>query len=184
MPSAAEAFQSTLPHMSVDPSESLLYELKWRIFTDWCNIQHINPLSTSENVVSEFLLHLHTEKHLAISTIAGYQMSITSTLRNSSGVEVGWNHALKSLLRYITIEQGQHQTSFSRVESYLSFVSIDKTTFRTARPSIRSAGNMEDSFSHGPCFRQTSGLNPCFGAFPTTTDHRLDTGDELVCYSY
>jgi len=36
---------------------------------------------------------------------------------------------------------------------------------------------MEDSFSHGACFRQTSGLNPCFGACPSTADHRLDTGD-------
>ena len=114
---------------------------------------------------------------MAILTIAGYQMSITSTLRATSGVEVGRNHALKSLLRYIEIEQGQHQTSFSRVESYLSFVSIDKTTFRTARPSIRSADNMEDSFSHSACFRETLGLNQCFGACPSTTDHRLDTGD-------
>ena len=40
-----------------------IYESKWRIFTDWCNIQHINPLSASENVVSEFLLYLHPEKH-------------------------------------------------------------------------------------------------------------------------
>ena len=40
-----------------------IYESKWRIFTDWCNIQHINPLSASENVVSEFLLYLHSEKH-------------------------------------------------------------------------------------------------------------------------
>ena len=31
-----------------------IYECKWRIFTDWYNIQHINPLSPSENVVSEF----------------------------------------------------------------------------------------------------------------------------------
>ena len=83
MPSAAEAFRSKLPHVSVDPSESTLviYESKWRIFTDWCNLQHINPLSASENVVSEFLLHLLTEKHLAISTIACYQMAIASTLR-------------------------------------------------------------------------------------------------------
>ena len=99
---------------------------------------------------------------LDISTIAGYQMAITSTLRAISGAEVGRNHALKSLLRNVEIEQGQHQTSFSRVESYLSFVSIDKTTFRTARPSIRSAANMEDSFSRTACFQQTSGLNPCF----------------------
>ena len=60
-------------------SSMTIYESMWRIFTDWCKIQHINLLSASENVVLEFLLHLHTEKHLAISTIAGYQMLITST---------------------------------------------------------------------------------------------------------
>ena len=48
-----------------------IYESKCRIFTAWCNIQHINPLSATKSVVSDFLLHLHTEKHLAISTIAG-----------------------------------------------------------------------------------------------------------------
>ena len=92
MPSATEAFRSTLHHVSVDRSESLLWrsESKWRIFTAWCNIQHINPLSASESVVSDFLLHLHTEKHLAISTIAV--------------AEIGRNPALKSLLRNIEIE--------------------------------------------------------------------------------
>ena len=35
-------------------------------------------------------------------------------------------------------------TSFSRVESRLSFVSIDKTTFRTVRPNIGSAAYMEE----------------------------------------
>ena len=50
-------------------------------------------------------------------------------------------------------------TSFSRVESRLSFVSIDKTSFRTARQNIRSAAYMEDSFPHRTCFRQTSGRN-------------------------
>ena len=116
--------------------------------------------------MSEFIFHLHTEKHLVISTITGYQMSITSTLRTNSGAEVGRNHALKSLLRYIEIEQGQHQTSFSRVKSYLNFFSIDKTTFRTARPSIRSAANMEDSFSHSACFRQTLGANSMLLGMP------------------
>ena len=55
-------------HASRPQRESTLaiYESKWRIFTDWCNIQHINPLSATESVVSDFLLHLHMEKHLAI----------------------------------------------------------------------------------------------------------------------
>ena len=104
-----------------------IYESKWRIFTAWCNIQHINPLSATESVVSDFL-HLHTEKHLAISTIAGYQMAIANTLRATSSAKVGRHPALKSLLRNIEMEQAP-STSFSRVEFHLSFVSIDKTTF-------------------------------------------------------
>ena len=40
-----------------------IYESKWRIFSAWCNIQHINPLSASESVVSDFLLHRHMEKY-------------------------------------------------------------------------------------------------------------------------
>ena len=71
-----------------------IYESKWRIFTAWCNIQHINPLSATESVVSD----LDMEKHLAISTIAGYQMAIDNTLHATSSAEVRRNTALKSLL--------------------------------------------------------------------------------------
>ena len=77
---------------------SVCNEVKWRIFTAWCNIQHINPLLATESVVSDFLFHLHTEKHLAISTMAGYQMAIANTLCATCGVEVGRNSAMKLLL--------------------------------------------------------------------------------------
>ena len=142
-------------HVSRPQRESTLaiYKSKWRIFTAWCNIQHINPLSATESVVSDFLLHLHMERHLAISTIAGYQMAIANTLRATSSAEVGRNPALKSLLRNIEMEQAP-STSFSKVESHLSFLSIDKTTFRTGRPKIWSAAYMEDSFPHRAYFRQ------------------------------
>ena len=97
---------------------------------------------------------------MAISTIAGYQMAIANTLRATSGAEVGRNPALKSLLRNIEIERAP-STSFFRVESRLSFVSIDQTTFRTARPNVGSAAYMEDSFPHRAYVRQTSGRNTC-----------------------
>ena len=61
-------------------------------------------------------------------------------------------------------------TSFSRVESLLSFVSIDKTTFRTARPNIGSAAYMEDSFPNRAYFWQTTGQNLCLWTCQTTTD--------------
>ena len=89
-----------------------IYESKWRIFTAWCNMQHLNPLSSTESVVSDFLLHLHMERHLAISTIAGYQMAIANTLRATSDAEVGRNPELQSLLRNISKWNGHHQRHF------------------------------------------------------------------------
>ena len=106
-----------------------IYESKWRIFSDWCVAQQMDPLSSSESVVSNFLLHLHTDKHLAISTIAGYQMAIASTLRATSGVEVGRNPALKSLLRNIEMEQGRHQPQFPEWNLALVLSALTKPPF-------------------------------------------------------
>lgn len=110
--SAAEAFQSTLPHRPLDLSESLLWQSKWRIFSTWGITQQVNPLSATESVVSDVLLHLHTEKRLAISTIEGYQLAIASTLRATSDVEVGRNPSLKVLLQNIELEQGRCKRTF------------------------------------------------------------------------
>ena len=84
-------------------------------------------LSASE----AFWSTLHSMSVDPILTIANYHMAFASTLRATFGVEVG----LKSLLWNIEMEQGQHQHHISSVESCLGFVSIDKTTFRTADPA-------------------------------------------------
>ena len=66
---------------------------------------------------------------MAISTIAGYQMSITSTLRATFGAEVGWNPALKSLLRNIEIKQGQHQRHIPEWNLALVLSALTKPPF-------------------------------------------------------
>ena len=60
-------------------------------------------------------------------------MAIANALRATSGAEVGRN-----LLRNIEMEEAPCINVIFRLESRLSFVSIDKTTFRTARPNIGS----------------------------------------------
>ena len=82
-----------------------IYESRM-ISSTWCITQQVNPLSATESVVSDFLLHFHTEKQLAISNTEGYQMAIASTLHATSDVEVGRNQSLKSLLQNIELEQG------------------------------------------------------------------------------
>ena len=90
----------------------------------------MNPLSSSESVVSNVLLHLHTDTHLAISTIAGYQTAFASTLRATSAVEVGHNPALKSLLRNIEIEQGHHHLHFPEWNLALVLSALAKPPFK------------------------------------------------------
>ena len=107
-----------------------IYKSKWIIFSTWCNIQHINPLSAAECVVSDFLLHLHTEKHLAISTTVGHQMAIASTLRATSLTDIGRNHSLESLHRNIELEQGQHQRRFPGWNLALVLSSLTKPPFK------------------------------------------------------
>ena len=102
----SRGFSDLASHASRPQRESTLaiYESKWRIFSTWGITQQVNPLSATESVVSDVLLHLHTEKQLAISTIEGYQLAIANTLRATSDVEVGRNPSLKSLLQNIELD--------------------------------------------------------------------------------
>ena len=88
----------------------------------------MDPLSSSESVVSNVLLNHQTDKHLAISTIAGFQMGIAS-LRATAGVEVGRNPALKSLLRNIEMEQVRYHLDFPELNLVLVLSALTKPPF-------------------------------------------------------
>ena len=66
---------------------------------------------------------------MAISTIAGYQMAIASTLCATSSAEVGRNPVQKSLLRNIEMEQGQHQRNFPVWNLALVLLAFTKPPF-------------------------------------------------------
>ena len=83
-----------------------IYESKWRRFVDWCSGRKIDPFSTSSAVIGDFLLFLFQQK-LAISTLEGYRMAIASTLRATSGVEVGRCDTLRSLLKNLECERAR-----------------------------------------------------------------------------
>ena len=111
-----------------------IYESKWRIFFTWCNIQHINPLSATESVVSDFLLHLHTEKHLANSTIAGYQ--IASTLRATTGAEEGRNLGINETLYYPQSLGGSGKRLWSATQNPLHLSSSSTRLRHTRQASM------------------------------------------------
>ena len=92
-------------------------------------------------------------------------MAIASTLRATSGAEVGRNPALKSLLRNIEMEQRQHQRHFPEWNLALVLSALTK-------PPFESLDQASDQL-----LTWKTGRNPCFWTCPTTTDHKLDTGD-------
>ena len=108
-PSRCEAFRSQWPNARHGPNGILLLpstSRKWRRFVDWCSGRKIDPFSTSSAVIGDFLLFLFQQK-LAISTLEGYRMAIASTLRATSGVEVGRCDTLRSLLENLECERAR-----------------------------------------------------------------------------
>ena len=108
-----------------------------------------------------YLCHVPCSRSISHGSRCSVSEVRSIEIRPISSYSRGEYPGLKSLLRNIKMERAP-STSFSRVESRLSFVSINKTTFRTARPNIGSTAYMEDSFPYSAYFRQTSGRNPCF----------------------
>jgi integrase len=80
------------------PSSLKVYDSKWRNFCDWCVGRQSDPLHSSAAVVADFLLHLKTEKKLAVSTIEGYRTAISHTLKAVSDVDIGRDPHISSLL--------------------------------------------------------------------------------------
>ena len=62
-------------------SSRTIYDSRWNIFEDWCRSRQIDPSKASVDQCTEFLLHLHTVKKLATSTIRGYASSLSSVFK-------------------------------------------------------------------------------------------------------
>ncbi len=74
-----------------------VYQSKWAVFSAWCGDRETDPLQASSRVVADFLLEKF-EKGLAPSTLEGYRTAIAKTLVHLSGVDLGSDKDLSSLL--------------------------------------------------------------------------------------
>ena len=79
-------------------STSEVYDGKWKVFSQWCQSQQLNPATTSIPDIAEFLLFLFSEKRLSISTIKGYR-SCLSQVMSARGIDISilifWLGALR-----------------------------------------------------------------------------------------
>ena len=97
----SKGFSSTVAaRMARGQKEStlLVYEGKWKIFVAWCGGRGCDPFAASISLIADFLCFLKDEKKLSLSTIEGYRSAIAGTLRHVTGLEVGKDCALSSLL--------------------------------------------------------------------------------------
>ena len=79
-------------------STLLVYQGKWDKFREWCSDKGIDPFMVSVPLVADFLCYLHKEKSLALSTIEGYRTAISRMIRAKTGLDLGKNQDLSSLL--------------------------------------------------------------------------------------
>ena len=86
-------------------STRIVYDSKWKIFSDWCGARSVNPECPSVTRIADFLLFLFEEKHLAVSTVKGYRSMLSNTLKFKGGESIGSNPFLSELMRSFELEK-------------------------------------------------------------------------------
>ena len=84
--SEAVASRAAIPQRN---STIAIYASKWSRFCSWCRERTVDPVQATPPLVAEFLLHLHAKKNLSISTIEGYWMAISHTLKHTANIDLG-----------------------------------------------------------------------------------------------
>ena len=61
-----------------------MYDAKWRIFSRWCDDNHVAPLDVDAKALAKFLSEIRKKK-VRSSTVAGYRAAIASTISIATG---------------------------------------------------------------------------------------------------
>ena len=96
---------ATLISTSRRQSTNVVYDAKWRVFTDWCTSRKVNPLDPSPRRLADFFIHLFDEKELSISTIKGYRSTISNTLAFLNKAKVCHDPAIVDLIKSLELKR-------------------------------------------------------------------------------
>ena len=67
----------------VRDSSQAVYAGKWRVYSDWCDGEQINPLTPTSAQLIDFLIYLFEDRKLSVSSIKGYRSAISHVLGRS-----------------------------------------------------------------------------------------------------
>ena len=67
----------------VRDSSQAVYAGKWRVYSDWCDGEQIDPLTPTSAQLIDFLIYLFEDRKLSVSSIKGYRSAISHVLGRS-----------------------------------------------------------------------------------------------------
>lgn len=80
-------------------STSIVYNAKWKTFTNWCSEREIDSIHPTIQHIADFLTFLFIEKKLAVSTIKGYRAMLSNTLKFRGIKNIGSDPVISELVR-------------------------------------------------------------------------------------
>ena len=87
------------------PSTRAVYDSRWKVFTDWCVREQINPLNPSPRRIADFLVFLFDTKNLSLSSIKGYRSMISHTLAFHKASKACSDPAISELIRALELKR-------------------------------------------------------------------------------
>ncbi|KAL0161559.1 hypothetical protein M9458_045284, partial [Cirrhinus mrigala] len=130
------------------PSTRRLYDLKWRIFVNWCSSHGKDPRNCGIKSVLSFLQE-GLDRHLSASTLKVHVAAISANHDLVGGRSVGKHHLIISRSHLIpswdlaVVLQGLQQDPFEPLQSVELDALSFKTALLTALTSIKRVGDLQ-----------------------------------------
>ncbi|KAL0150120.1 hypothetical protein M9458_054547 [Cirrhinus mrigala] len=149
------------------PSTSQLYDLKWRIFVNWCSSHGKDPRNCGIKSVLSFLQE-GLDRHLSASTLKVHVAAISANHDLVGGRSVGKHHLIIRFLRgarrlnpprshlipswdLAVVLQGLQQDPFEPLQSVELDALSFKTALLTALTSIKRVGDLQALSVNSSC---------------------------------
>ena len=106
-----------------------VYQGKWNVFVVWCKDNNIDPGYATAPQVADFLCSLRRDKNLATSTLEGYRTAISRVVKAVSGVDLGKDQDLSSLLSNFARSAALDKSLVPKWDLSLVLLTLTKSPF-------------------------------------------------------
>lgn len=110
-------------------SSSKIYNSKWARFAAWCELQDVDPVKASCQVVASFLNHLFEVDKLAVSTIRGYRAALSRVLKHTNNLELSEHPVLNSLFANFDLERPRSLSVYPKWDLNLVLDALQKPPY-------------------------------------------------------